>query len=287
LHRHSAPADWNGHGEDVVYAGQVSNNRLIDVTVNGRPTGGIDASWGSALNTLPGSNAERDAKTPANLGASLSGTVSPTATPPPLPAEDQPPLAQDGLLWTPGYWSWREQRYIWIQGAWMRPPQVGALWTPAYWGSAGAVFVFHSGHWGPTVGFYGGVNYGHGYSGNGYTGGHWIGNSFAYNSAVSHVDPAVAHHTFSIPEEGSRDVPSYMAGTRSGDPTHAMPHDLRPQRAVSKPVTSTVERTGVATPPKATRTKEHTDIAKTPAPSTAPKINHNNLTATRAAPVRQ
>ena len=286
LHRHSAPADWNGHSQDVVYAGQVSNDRLIDVTVNGTPTGGIDASWGSALNTLPGSNAERDAKTTAYSGASSSsGTVSATTAPPSLPAEDQPPLAQDGLLWTPGYWSWRDQRYFWISGAWVRPPQVGALWTPAYWGTAGAVFVFHSGHWGPTVGFYGGVNYGNGYSGNGYTGGHWIGNSFAYNSAVNHVDPAVAHHTYVTPEKGSRGVLSYTTGSRSADSAHTASHDPRPARAASNPVRTTVERAGETTTRTTAEIKEHTDIAKRPAPSTAPKINQ--LTTTRAAPARQ
>src|ERR1700691_3110020 len=43
LHRHDTPADWNGHSEDVVYAGQVSSDRLVGVTVNGEPTTGIDA----------------------------------------------------------------------------------------------------------------------------------------------------------------------------------------------------------------------------------------------------
>jgi Domain of unknown function (DUF4124)/WXXGXW repeat (2 copies) len=162
LHRHDAPADWNEHKQDVVYAGQVSNDRLVGVTINGKPVSGVDASWGAALNTLPGSNAERDANNTADSKtiSSSSGTVSSTATPPPLPQEDQPTLSQDGSLWAPGYWYWRDQAYVWIPGAWVRPPQVGFLWTPAYWGFAGSFFVFHPGHWGSTVGYYGGVNYG-------------------------------------------------------------------------------------------------------------------------------
>lgn len=188
LHRHDAPVDWNGYSRDVVYAGQVSHDRLIGVTVNGKPTSGIDASWGTALNTLPGNNAERDAKgspNPDTSGVALSSALMP----PPVPDEDQPPLPEDGLLWTPGYWNWRDQGYVWVPGAWVRPPRLGLLWTPAYWGPAGTVFVFHPGHWGSTVGFYGGVNYGHGYVGNGYTGGRWIGNSFAYDNTVNHVNP--------------------------------------------------------------------------------------------------
>ena len=175
LHRHDPPADWNGHSEDVVYAGQVSNGRLTGVTVNGKPTSGIDASWGTALNDLPGSNTERDAKTAANLSSASIAAVSSDAPPPPLPEEDQPTLPEDGYLWTPGYWYWRDQGYVWILGGWERPPRVGVLWTPGYWSKAGTVFVFHPGYWGSTVGVYGGVNYGYGYFGNGYTGGHWIG----------------------------------------------------------------------------------------------------------------
>jgi WXXGXW repeat (2 copies)/Domain of unknown function (DUF4124) len=141
LHRHDTPADWNGYSRDVVYAGQVSADRLTGVTVNGKPISGIEASWGTALDTLPGTNAERDAMTAANLESSSGGPVSSAATPPPLPEEDQPALSEDGFLWTPGYWYWRDQAYFWIPGAWVRPPQVGFLWTPAYWGFAGTVFI--------------------------------------------------------------------------------------------------------------------------------------------------
>jgi hypothetical protein len=287
LHRHDAPADWNGHSQDVVYAGQVSNDRLIGVTVNGKPISGIDASWGTALNTLPGSNAERDAMPAANLNSSSGDTVSSATAPPPLPEEDQPTLPQDGSLWTPGYWYWRDRGYFWIPGAWVRPPQVGFLWTPGYWGFTGAVFVFHTGHWGSTVGFYGGVNYGHGYFGNGYSGGHWIGSSFAYNSAVNHVDPAVAHHTYaeSIPHQGSRGVLSYTGGPQNAGSTHtASPHPSA-ARAVAKPATrTTVERTieKSSTPVNVDRPAV---VAKTPAPSAPAKVNH--VTPTRAAPIKQ
>jgi len=287
LHRHDAPADWNGYSQDVVYAGQVSNDRLVGVTVNGKAVSGIDASWGTALDSLPGSNAERDAKTIANLNAPSSGTVSSAATPPPLPDEDQPALAQDGFLWTPGYWYWRDQDYFWIPGAWVRPPRVSVLWTPGYWGFAGTVFVFHPGYWGPTVGFYGGVNYGHGYFGNGYAGGHWIGNSFAYNSTVNHVDPGVAHHVYaeSVPGQGSRGVLSYSGAPRSVASNHTVSPRPSPVRAVSKPATrTTVARAGETTP-VAEQVDRPATVAKAPAASAAPKLNR--VTLTRAAPVKQ
>jgi hypothetical protein len=70
------------------------------------------------------------------------------------------------------------------------------LWTPAWWGWNNGVYAFHEGYWGPTVGFYGGINYGHGYWGNGYWGGRWEGNVFRYNTAVTRVNTTVIHDTF-------------------------------------------------------------------------------------------
>jgi Domain of unknown function (DUF4124)/WXXGXW repeat (2 copies) len=287
LHRHDAPADWNGHSQDVVYAGQIANDRLVGVSVDGRPTSGVDASWGSALNTLPGSNAERDAPNTGNPNASSSSVVKSDTTPPPLPEEDQPTLVQDGYLWTPGYWYWRDLRYVWIPGAWARPPQVSFLWTPAYWGRAGTVYVFHPGRWGSTVGFYGGMNYGFGYIGNGYNGGHWIGDSFAYNTAVNHVDPAVAHRTYSeaVLNQGLRGAPSYASPTHAGGGTQAMSQHQAAARAVAMPATTAIApRTREAAPmPVAV---DNPARAAKPSPAGTPaKLNH--ITPTHAAPLKQ
>src|SRR5439155_11126531 len=51
-------------------------------------------------------------------------------------------------------------------------------------------------YWGPTVGYYGGINYGHGYFGDGYWGGRWEGNAFRYNTAVTRVNTNVVHNTY-------------------------------------------------------------------------------------------
>ena len=45
------------------------------------------------------------------------------------------------------------------------------------------VYVFNEGYWGPTVGFYGGIDYGYGYGGDGYQGGYWNRGAFFYNRA--------------------------------------------------------------------------------------------------------
>jgi hypothetical protein len=112
--------------------------------------------------------------------------------PPPLPAYDQPPIPGPGYLWTPGYWHWSEDEedYYWVPGAWVEPPRPGLLWTPGYWGWAGGSYLFHPGYWGQHVGFYGGIDYGHGYSGEGFHGGRWRNGTFFYNRSVTNITNA-------------------------------------------------------------------------------------------------
>jgi len=122
--------------------------------------------------------------------------LSVNIAPPVLEVYQQPPCPTDGYIWTPGYWGYGDAGYYWIPGAWLAPPQPGFLWTPGYWGFAGGLYSFNPGYWGPTVGFYGGVNYGFGYGGNGFDGGRWQGGHFAYNTAVSRVNTSVIHNTY-------------------------------------------------------------------------------------------
>jgi hypothetical protein len=121
--------------------------------------------------------------------------VSITVAPPVLPVIEQPLCPVEGYLWTPGYWGY-DADYYWVPGFWAAPPEVGLLWTPPWWGFADGVYVFHDGYWGPTIGFYGGINYGFGYFGTSYVGGVWEGNVFRYNTAVTRVNTTVIHNTF-------------------------------------------------------------------------------------------
>jgi len=107
--------------------------------------------------------------------------------PPPLPVYAQPICPGPGYIWTPGYWAWNDDDgYYWVPGTWVVAP-VGMLWTPGYWGWGGGVYVWHAGYWGPHVGFYGGINYGFGYTGVGFYGGEWRGDRFYYNRSVTNV----------------------------------------------------------------------------------------------------
>src|SRR6266478_2986080 len=122
--------------------------------------------------------------------------ISVNFAPPVLPVYEQPPCPIAGYMWTPGYWGWGANDYYWVPGVWVPPPRVGLLWTPPWWGWNNGAYVFNQGYWGPRVGFYGGINYGYGYTGNGYWGGRWSGNTFQYNTAVTRVNTKIVHNTY-------------------------------------------------------------------------------------------
>ena len=154
--------------------------------------------------------------------------------PPPIPVYEQPPCPVDGYVWTPGLWRWGPEGYFWVPGTWVAPPQIGFLWTPGYWAPGGAAYVFHPGHWGAHVGYYGGINYGHGYDGDGYHGGRWENNRFRYNSAVTNVNAGNVHNVYRetvvnplpagnprvsfVGGEGTRARPTASEAAHAGEP---------------------------------------------------------------------
>src|SRR5277367_2220963 len=122
--------------------------------------------------------------------------ISVSFGPPALPVYEQPPCPAEGYLWTPGYWAYGPDGYYWVPGTWVLAPQPGFLWTPGWWGWGGAAFIFHTGYWGPHIGFYGGINYGFGYFGNGYEGGRWDNGRFFYNRSVNNVNVTNIHNVY-------------------------------------------------------------------------------------------
>jgi hypothetical protein len=122
--------------------------------------------------------------------------VSVRIGPPALPLYEQPICPGPGFLWVPGYWAYGPDGYFWVPGTWVEPPEVGLLWTPGYWAWDNDAYFWHDGYWGPEVGFYGGINYGFGYTGVGFFGGSWRGREFFYNRAVTNVDVTVVRNTY-------------------------------------------------------------------------------------------
>lgn len=141
-------------------------------------------------NVALGTAATFAAVSPAAVKAQFSLSIAVNLAPPPLPVYVQPQCPAPNYIWTPGFWAYDEyDGYYWVPGTWVAAPEPGLLWTPGYWGYGdGGGYLWHTGYWGPHVGFYGGINYGFGYTGVGFGGGEWRGGSFAYNTAVMNVN---------------------------------------------------------------------------------------------------
>src|SRR5438270_5434641 len=133
---------------------------------------------------------------PVPSRAQIAIGVSVRVGPPILPVYAQPVCPAPGYIWTPGYWAHNEDDYYWVPGTWVMAPEPGLLWTPGYWGFSEGLYVWHGGYWGPHVGFYGGVNYGYGYTGAGFWGGEWCGREFVYNRSVTNVNVTVIHNYY-------------------------------------------------------------------------------------------
>ena len=150
--------------------------------------------------TSPGDPAGYDSEgnaTSSNPGVNYTAQAVAPEAPPDLPQYDQPAAPGENYIWTPGYWAWSNRGYYWVPGAWVLAPYAGALWTPGYWDYSKGQYRWHDGYWARHVGYYGGVNYGHGYDGSGYEGGYWRGDSFCYNHTVSRVDTRTVQSVYS------------------------------------------------------------------------------------------
>ncbi len=133
---------------------------------------------------------------PVQSQAQVAVGISIRIGPPLLPVYVQPICPEPGYIWVPGYWAYGPDGYFWVPGTWVEPPEVGLLWTPGYWGWEDDAYLWHAGYWGPEVGFYGGINYGFGYTGVGFFGGYWRGDTYFYNRAVTNVNVIVVRNTY-------------------------------------------------------------------------------------------
>ncbi len=167
--------------------------------------------------------------------------ISITIAPPELQDYEQPMMPGDGYIWTPGYWAYADEGYYWVPGAWVMPPEVGVLWTPGYWGWDDGSYAWNRGYWGRHIGFYGGVNYGHGYGGRGYEGGRWNNGRFDNNRAVNNVNITNVHNTYNetVVNNGGGSRVSFNGGSRG---TQAAPSAEERSTAHEHHVAATAEQ---------------------------------------------
>ncbi|WP_051748298.1 YXWGXW repeat-containing protein [Nevskia soli] len=166
--------------------------------------------------------------------------ISITIAPPELQDYEQPVMPGDGYIWTPGYWAYGDEGYYWVAGAWVMPPSEGVLWTPGYWVWNDGAYAWNRGYWGPHIGFYGGVNYGHGYGGRGYDGGRWNNGRFDNNRAVNNIGNGNVHNTYNERVNNSTvNRVSFNGGSRG---THAAPSGEERSMAQEHHVDATAEQ---------------------------------------------
>ncbi len=178
---------------------------------------------------------------------SYAQLVSITIAPPELPVYVQPAIPAPGYIWTPGYWAYGPDGYFWVPGTWVMPPSVGLLWTPGYWGWNNGIYAWNGGYWGPTIGFYGGVNYGFGYTGIGFAGGYWAGGVFNYNRSVNNFGNVnitnVYNKTVIVNNNGPRTSFNGGAGGLTARPTPREEAAMREQHVAATSMQTQHEHT--------------------------------------------
>lgn len=50
-----------------------------------------------------------------------------------------------GLVWVAGHYSWSNNQWVWVSGAWITPPQPGAVWVEGSWDQRTQTWT--EGHW--------------------------------------------------------------------------------------------------------------------------------------------
>ena len=243
------------------------------------------------------------------VGSWAAVYVSVAIGPPALPVYAQPICPGPEYIWTPGYWAWGPEGYYWVPGTWVFPPQVGFLWTPGYWAFSTGLYYWHPGYWGPTVGFYGGIDYGYGYTGAGYYGGYWRGRDFYYNRAVNHVNVDNVHNVYNRTVVNNVNVTrvSYNGGPHGiqarptsnqlaaerGRHVEATPTQLRHQQDARKDRAQWASvnhgKPAIAATPKpgAFNSREVTHVNQTAANNRAEKTNAANHTVPRPPETQQ
>src|SRR6267154_622635 len=211
---------------------------------------------------------------PTQSRAQVGVGISVQFGPPVLPVYAQPFCPGPGYIWTPGYWAYGPDGYFWVPGTWAYPPEVGLLWTPGYWAFEDGLYAWSPGYWGPEVGFYGGINYGFGYTGVGFFGGYWRGGNYYYNRSVTNVEVTVVRNTYNTTVINNNNTRVSFNGGRGG--TIASPTSREMAAARKHHISMTSEQTQHQQAASGNRTllasmnHGRPDIAATPRPGEFP-----------------
>jgi hypothetical protein len=79
--------------------------------------------------------------------AAPRGRLYVVVAPPPPVVEARIVAPGPGYIWVAGYHRWDGRAYVWMPGAWVRPPRARAVWVPAHWERERRGWYFVEGHW--------------------------------------------------------------------------------------------------------------------------------------------
>lgn len=94
------------------------------------------------------------AGTAAGFGSTHVSVGLRIGVPPPVIVHQAPPRhvtevvvvsPGPGYVWVAGHYSWANNQWVWIPGAWMTPPEAGAVWVEGRWDQAAQTWT--EGHW--------------------------------------------------------------------------------------------------------------------------------------------
>jgi hypothetical protein len=66
-------------------------------------------------------------------------------SPPPVRVEPIP-VPRRGYVWSPGYWDWRGNRHVWVEGFWIQE-RPGYYYRPHQWVERGGHWYLERGRW--------------------------------------------------------------------------------------------------------------------------------------------
>ena len=76
-----------------------------------------------------------------------TGPVVVTSEPPPPRHEVVDVAPSAGHVWTPGYWTYQNNRWVWMPGHWEPRPTPTATWVEGHWDRRGDGWVWTPGQW--------------------------------------------------------------------------------------------------------------------------------------------
>jgi hypothetical protein len=86
----------------------------------------------------------------AVVGTAIVTAAVVSATEPPPPPIVYAPEARPGYEWQAGYWTRRDDRWVWVDGEWLASQQ-GYVWSPTHWERVpDGSWQLHRGEWVPA-----------------------------------------------------------------------------------------------------------------------------------------